>query len=196
MAHYESVNNIARKIVKRYETVNNVARYITKHYECVNNAARLIFSGVDNILTNVLFYTTPKSGGNTALTHTLNETTFNISASSQGDGIEDYDNIYYVISGLVEGDEIEIVYEWYLSVKHSYALAAEYAFFNNTNVGTCWTQNSAGMSPGTHAFTRELVVPAGSTSFCQILEVVGNYEISSSINVTSIKLNGNTVFPV
>ena len=44
MALYDSVNGVARKIVKMYDEVGGVAREVTKAYSCVDGVCRQYFS--------------------------------------------------------------------------------------------------------------------------------------------------------
>lgn len=44
MPIYDSVNGVARKVIKIYDSVGGVARSVTKSYDSVNGVARLSFS--------------------------------------------------------------------------------------------------------------------------------------------------------
>ena len=71
MPIYDSVNGVARRVVKMYDEVNGVAREVTKSYDSVNGVARLCHSSggtpeslsVEDSITN--------DNGNSELNETL-----------------------------------------------------------------------------------------------------------------------------
>lgn len=193
----EGVAGVARKITKQQLGVSGVARNVTDGFIGVSGVARQFWDSGFNFLSHN--YTTEEvpSGGSTTFNKTINSNTLKIEVVSTGDAsLEEYDYVQYVIHGLKAGDVIAVDYDWYTSYLGipNYDLAEEFGGCNADSTNY-WSQTSKNRTQNKTSHSRTVTIKENGNAFYHTVRCVGNYEMTTYIDVKLIKLNGVQIFP-
>lgn len=192
------VYNVARKVKQPSIGVHNVARKVKRGFVEVDEVARQFFSCVDfNLAEHITSGENIRSGDTPIYTYIFNNTTLSLTAEGKalGDGKNDY--FWYEIGGLNAGDILEIQYE-YTVFAHSSPSNLELDGHEDglLNSSYVWGNHASSMSLNSPVtYTKTVNVTANNSKFTHRLSTNGDYRVHHSVNVKSIILNGEQIFP-